>query len=149
MAIEVDIEVEGAEEAAEAVGKVGRRVSHVGQSLIAAVVNDFISILRAEMPFRTGRMRESITSEVRGNVGVVRVEVPYAAIVNRGAPSHVILPRRRRALVFQKPSGEIVYTKRIRHPGFEGRRFIENAIRKLHLRKMMRMREKVSELFYE
>ena len=78
-----------------------------------------IQLIREEAPKRSGKLRESVRVLDRG-VDYVSVgpTAPYAIFVELGTRPHEILPRRAQALRFWV-EGEIVFAKRVMHPGFQ------------------------------
>lgn len=51
---------------------------------------------------------------------------PIALLHHEGSRPHEIVPRRKKVLVFYADSGRgpLVFTRRVRHPGFRGNRFL-------------------------
>jgi len=81
-------------------------------------------------PERTGALRRSIRTTWTHNRVMISVDAPYAIYVEEGTRPHIIRPRTSGVLRFEKPSGEIVYTKKpVHHPGFKGRKFVERAVK--------------------
>lgn len=78
-----------------------------------------------------GRLRASVTNEVvlSGGVPVARVgsNVDYLLPVHEGARPHIIVPKSKKALKFQK-SGKTIFTKRVRHPGNKPNPFLRDAL---------------------
>ena len=86
----------------------------------AVIEND----LQRNVPVRTGRLRNSITREVFDTSAVIRTNSGYGRFVNDGTAPHIIYPRNARFLRFEI-QGKVIYAKRVRHPGFIGRKFVE------------------------
>jgi HK97 gp10 family phage protein len=84
--------------------------------------------MRETAPVRTGALRDSIRLQLGLDYVRVGPTVPYAAFVEFGTRPQEILPRRAQALRFETEAGEIVYAKRVWHPGFEGRFFVRRAV---------------------
>ncbi len=78
-------------------------------------------------PVDTGRLRNSIRVEARGNVLIITI-VDYAFYVEFGTPPHLIKPKDKKALKFKVGGGE-VFAKVVRHPGTRPNPFIRNTIR--------------------
>jgi len=76
-------------------------------------------------PGSTGELAESV--EVTVGPAALKIEwmAPYAQYVEFGAEPHTILPRTAKALKFMTKSGEIVYRKRVEHPGYSGWHFLD------------------------
>ncbi len=89
----------------------------------AVIEND----LKRNVPVRTGRLRDSITREVFENHAIVRTNSGYGRYVNDGTQPHIIYPKHGRFLRFEI-EGKTIYAKRVRHPGFTGRHFVESTI---------------------
>ncbi|WP_171021284.1 hypothetical protein, partial [Glutamicibacter sp. V16R2B1] len=52
-------------------------------------------------------------------------ESPIALLHHEGSRPHVIVPRRKKVLVFvPRGGGPWVFTKRVRHPGFRGNKYL-------------------------
>ena len=81
----------------------------------------------------TGRLRQSIQWEVRGNETHVGSSVVYAAIHEFGGKTRarVIEARRAKALRFMGRGGEIIFRRRVNHPGSQipARPYIRTALR--------------------
>lgn len=80
--------------------------------------------MRQHVPIRTGFLRESITSLPTPEGFTVYPTAPYAYIVDKGSKPHEILPRFAKALAFEW-KGAMRFFKRVQHPGFPGRGFVE------------------------
>ena len=89
----------------------------------AVIEND----LQRNVPVRTGRLRNSITREVSDTSAVIRTNSGYGRFVNDGTAPHIIYPRNGRFLRFEI-QGKVIYAKRVRHPGFIGRKFVEQTL---------------------
>ncbi len=89
----------------------------------AVIEND----LQRNVPVRTGKLRNSITREVFDTSAVVSTNSGYGRFVNDGTAPHIIYPRNARFLRFEI-QGKVIYAKRVRHPGFTGRKFAEKTI---------------------
>lgn len=89
----------------------------------AVIEND----LQRNVPVRTGRLRDSITREVYDDRAIIRTNSGYGRFVNNGTRPHDIFPRFGRFLRFEI-NGRVIYAKRVRHPGFTGRRFVETTL---------------------
>lgn len=78
-------------------------------------------------PVDTGRLRNSIRVDARGNVLTITM-VDYAFYVEFGTPPHIIKPKDKQSLKF-KVGREEVFAKVVRHPGTRPNPFIRNTIR--------------------
>lgn len=84
---------------------------------------------------RHGSMGRSIRSRIDTDArglpqGVVWVAHPAGRYVLEGTRAHLIRPRRARALRFKARSGDIVFAKLVRHPGYRGSNFLLEALRR-------------------
>lgn len=79
--------------------------------------------MRGNVPFKTGFLRESITSELLPDGFKVYAAAPYAGFVDQGTGPHVIFPRVAKTLRFELPSGAVIFARSVHHPGFPGRFF--------------------------
>jgi len=91
---------------------------------------------RRRVGVRTGTLLTSLRRESGMSGGGAYVEVvagvrgltTYLGWHMNGAPPHVIVPRRRRALRFVA-GGQVVFARRVRHPGNPGNDFLRDALR--------------------
>lgn len=84
---------------------------------------------------RHGSMGDAVRSEVRPGrgglpAGRVWVQHPAGRYVLEGTRAHIIRPRRRKALRFTARSGDLVFAKLVRHPGYRGDNFLLEALRR-------------------
>lgn len=98
------------------------------KTTLSQVAKDGVMLAKALAPVRTGTLRDSISSRVRGNTITFIANAPYSGFVEFGHKM-VILPVRRRALRFvvdgvvvfakkvvQRPAGWIVVGNKIMRP---------------------------------
>jgi len=79
-------------------------------------------------PYRTGRLVRSIIMRRRGPIHyVIGTPVEYAPYIEFGTRPHIIEPRRAKALRFIVHH-EIVFARRVQHPGTKPRRFFARAL---------------------
>jgi len=89
-------------------------------------------------PRRTGRLAnsmgnpsaEGIWEELmlpNGYVVIVGTKVPYAGVVERGLAPRIIEPKKAKSIRFITPGGNVVYTKKISHPGYQGKWIMMNS----------------------
>lgn len=77
---------------------------------------------------KTKRLRNGLTVDV-GPGGITgRSDQPYAEYVIKGTRPHEIVPRRAKVLAFEGSGGEMVFTKRARHPGTPPNNFAHDAL---------------------
>lgn len=87
-------------------------------------------------PYTTGRLARSIEAKgpfvepgrVTGSVGS---DLSYAAVVEKGAPRHLIFPRppRTHMKFYWRRVGRVVYPQKVRHPGMKGKGYLAKAAR--------------------
>jgi HK97 gp10 family phage protein len=84
---------------------------------------------KANAPVKTGTLRRSITSQVRGAggsvSGIVGTNVPYAKFVHEGTAPHVIVPVSAKALFWPGAAHPV---KRVNHPGTRANPFLKKAL---------------------
>lgn len=99
------------------------------RKLVSKKMADFAyKTMREKAPRKTGRLRKSIRKVVRGYEAYVFPTAPYAAYVEFGTRPHIIRPVRAKALRFETRTGEIVFTRLVRHPGTKPKRFIRETV---------------------
>lgn len=86
------------------------------------------NLIRFFAPVRTGGLRESIGYQWGQNFVAVTVSAPYTMYVEDGVRAHRIPKTGYKYMSFEKPSGELVLTKVVQHPGYSGRHFIQRAV---------------------
>lgn len=77
-------------------------------------------------PVDTGRLRSSIKVKTT-NEGLLIWMVDYGKFIEFGTPPHIIKPTTKKALKF-KSGKNIVFAKKVRHPGTRPQPFIRTAI---------------------
>jgi len=95
--------------------------------------------VRQFIPVRTGRLLETVEMEKISPVYIIVTsggsEAPYAPFVAFGTRPHIILPREASALRFEI-DGEVIFAKRVMHPGYVGSQYprlaIEYAVEDFH-----------------
>jgi len=81
-------------------------------------------------PWKSGNLARSIVKEVEGDSAVIRVLVRYGIYVVAGTAPHVIRPAWASCLAFKAKSGEMIFTRLVRHPGTKPNPFLEEAAEK-------------------
>lgn len=85
---------------------------------------------------RTGRLQKSTRARVVRTSGGKLVRLTnrraYAQAIDTGAKPHVIRPRRRRFLRFRTRTGQIVFARRVNHPGNRPYKFAWRATHSAH-----------------
>lgn len=84
--------------------------------------------MKEKAPKRTGKLRKSIRKVRRGFEAYVFPTAPYAVFVEFGTRPHIIRPVRAQALRFETRTGEVVFTRLVRHPGTKPKRFIRETV---------------------
>lgn len=132
MANAIDIEVKGLIEAQREQERIIRDLH--GAPMLDAMRDATLIVTGAakkNSPVDTGRLRASITPEVRmmGDTitGVVGSNVVYAAAQELGSDSYVIVPKTKQVLHWITKSGEDAFAKFVIHPGIKGKRYLQRA----------------------
>jgi len=81
-------------------------------------------------PWKTGHLARSIVKEVETDSAIIRVLARYGIYVVGGTAPHVIRPAGASCLAFRARSGEMVFTRLVRHPGTKPNPFLERAAEK-------------------
>ena len=81
-------------------------------------------------PDKTGTLRRGNQSEVSasGDYGRVFNQVPYANYVHGGTRPHVIRPRSPGGVLAFTIGGQMVFAKRVNHPGTKANPFYDHAV---------------------
>jgi hypothetical protein len=84
--------------------------------------------VREEAPVRHGRLAGSFELEQVGDLDYrIRSAVKYALAVQEGTQPHDIIPQQAKALRFEI-GGQVIFAKRVRHPGTPANPYIDRAI---------------------
>ena len=81
-------------------------------------------------PWKSGNLARSILKEVEDDHAVIRVLARYGIYVVAGTAPHVIRPAGASCLAFRAKSGDMVFTRLVRHPGTKPNPFLEEAAEK-------------------
>ena len=90
-------------------------------------------------PWKSGNLARSIVKEVEAESAVIRVLAKYGIYVVAGTAPHEIRPVGASCLAFRAKSGQMVFTRLVRHPGTKPNPFLEEAAEKT--------RDQVDEVF--
>lgn len=98
---------------------------------------------------KTGFLRESMTANLTPRGFTVKPTMIYAAHVEYGTRPHMIFPRVGQFLRWETPLGEVIFAKKVHHPGFPGRFYMQQtaAFVKLELKRLWS--EIIEEVFGE
>ena len=82
-------------------------------------------------PWKTGKLARSIIIDY-DEKGEAKIQAlaPYAKFVVEGTRPHKIHPVSANVLVFKAKSGDLVFTKLVRHPGTKPNPFLQRAVDK-------------------
>jgi len=82
-------------------------------------------------PWKSGKLARSIVIEVNEE-GEAKIQAlaPYAKFVVEGTRPHEIRPAGASVLVFKARSGDLVFTRLVRHPGTKPNPFLQRAVDK-------------------
>lgn len=125
---DVTVDISGA---VEKFKKAGVRMDVAVPKLISKLAGEGERYMKRAVPVDTGNLRNSITSNVSGYHGQVGASADYAVCVNNGTRPHTIVPRFSNVLAFTV-AGQMVFTRRVFHPGTKGIRFVEATAEKLN-----------------
>jgi len=110
----------------ELVERLKMAVSDIGAKAARRWASRFEEVLKASAPRRTGRLRRMLRVEAVGDV--VTVGGPgYLAYLVSGVKPHMIYPRKASVLRLEV-EGEVVYAKRVSHPGFPPQPFFTRSL---------------------
>jgi HK97 gp10 family phage protein len=81
-------------------------------------------------PWKSGKLARSIVVEVEDGEAKIQALAPYAKFVVEGTRPHEIHPAGASVLVFKARSGDLVFTRLVRHPGTKPNPFLQRAVDK-------------------
>jgi HK97 gp10 family phage protein len=81
-------------------------------------------------PWKTGKLARSIVTKIKEGEAKLQTLAPYAKFVVKGTRPHEIRPVSANVLVFKATSGDLVFTKLVRHPGTKPNPFLQRAVEK-------------------
>lgn len=80
-------------------------------------------------PKITGNLARTFAATVKVEGDVIKFTLPfYAGSVIRGSAPHIITPKNKKALKFRGKGGEIVFAKKVKHPGNAPNFFIQDTL---------------------
>ena len=98
------------------------------EKVVDLVSQEVLRRIKSYVPVKTGELRDSFEREKIGYFQwVVTSKLPRALYLEEGVSSHFIEAKRAKYLRFEK-EGEVHFAKRVWHPGFLGRRYVERAV---------------------
>ncbi len=80
-----------------------------------------------EAPWRTGYLAQSVVKDVGILEASIKPLASYAIFVEKGTLPHLIRPVNASVLAFEGSSGEMVFTRLVRHPGTRPNPFMMRA----------------------
>ncbi len=80
-----------------------------------------------EAPWRTGYLAQSIVKDVGIVEASIKPLASYAIFLEKGTVPHLIRPVNASVLAFEGSSGEMVFTRLVRHPGTQPNPFMQRA----------------------
>ena len=84
-------------------------------------------------PWKSGKLARSLVKEIdEAGAATLKALAPYAKFVISGTRSHEIRPRSSDVLVFKTKSGDLVFTRLVRHPGTKPNPFLTRAVDKAY-----------------
>ena len=123
------VKINGASEAAEAA--IFNELQLFGVEVAATIKQNLAAGVGPRS--RTGRLAASISSKPRAepegaSVSIGSYGVPYASFMEYGTKPHTIYPHRSAYLRFEGRSGEIVFARKVNHPGTPAYYFVRAPI---------------------
>jgi len=105
-----------------------KEYGHALEKVAIKVTSDAIKAAPVGKYAGGGSLRQSIQYRPHGGNGFkVMVNSSYGVFVDQGTRPHVIVPRRKKMLAFQK-DGRWIFAKRVNHPGTKAQPFFTNAV---------------------
>jgi hypothetical protein len=105
-------------------GDVGQYLARRGRLIVFAA--------KKQVGVKTGQLRESIHMrhlyDSRGQFLMIGSEKHYALLHHEGSRPHTISPNRAQTLKFTR-GAQVVYTKRVYHPGTKPNRYLTDHLR--------------------
>ena len=121
MSVRVSVDISGflrwAEKEPDRAADMRRLFQYRGSQMV-------VQEMKRQAPKRSGFLITTIGAEFTPEGFTVHPKASYAPIVEGGSRPHEILARFAKALAFPW-KGKLRFFKRVRHPGFPGRRFVE------------------------
>jgi len=130
MSFELTVEVEGLEENREFFNRI-EPAEGVSKKL-EIVAQKIVAFAQTIAPKVTGFYAANISYRMLGPMEFEIVAgAPYSTILEEGSRPHIIVPVQARALRFEI-GGEIIFAKRVMHPGTIGQGIIAMSIRQFY-----------------
>lgn len=95
--------------------------------IIEKVATEVLQEVEKRTPMKTGNLRSNWIITKQGNNYIVENDTSYARYVVEGTRPHDIFPRNSSVLAFQW-HGNMVFAKRVHHPGTSPNPFVEDAV---------------------
>jgi HK97 gp10 family phage protein len=99
----------------------------VAQKLVERLADLAWSEAFWEAPWRTGYLAGSVVKDVGVLTASIKPLASYAIFVEKGTAPHLIRPVNASVLAFEAASGEMVFTRLVRHPGTRPNPFMRRA----------------------
>jgi len=121
MSVGVTVDISGflrwAEKEPERAGEMRRLFQYRGSQMV-------VEEMKHQAPERTGFLKTTIGADFTPEGFTVYPGASYAPIIEEGSGPHEIVARYAKALAFEW-KGRTRFFKKVQHPGFPGRRFVE------------------------
>lgn len=122
MASTISLKINGLDELVRNANKMGGEMKQLlYQTMVKSVTivkEDAKKIKSGSFKNQSGDLRRSIVGRVESaERGVVSTDIPYAEYVEYGTRPHTITPKNGKYLAFKGRSGNMVFAKKINHPG--------------------------------
>lgn len=114
------------------------KMQDFARMIVLRQANLYKDVAQAGCSEKTGEMSESI-GDPNHKYGIWEVSMkglsinvgsshPAILIVENGAKPHIIVPKTKTGVLrFRTDTGDLVFTKRVNHPGFKGKFFMRRA----------------------
>lgn len=99
----------------------------IDEKTLWLIGNDLVNELVLACPVDTGRLKNSISFNVKDEDTIEISMASYGEAVEFGTLPHIIRPKSKKALKF-KSGGETVFAKKVNHPGTQPQPFIRRTL---------------------
>src|SRR5262245_31180233 len=112
---------------AEALRRTATQADITTHDVLVQSANQILAGMEAKVPVKTGKLRSSLTIQVRTDpviIGPNPLAAPYAAYVEYGTRPHEIRPRNPHGVLKFRVGGTWVYAKKVNHPGTQAQPYV-------------------------
>lgn len=112
---------------AEALRQASGDSSITTQDVLIDAAHDIKANMERDVPVRTGRLKQSISIQVRSHSVIIGPHTDYAAYVEYGTAPHVIRPKAGKKALSFTVGGKRVIVKSVNHPGTKPHPYVRPA----------------------